>query len=128
MLLLLVYQWLGATLALFPYTRVWAEQINGFLFELLARFGLAVAHAIPDAFAASLIFALAYGANRLLKRFFKAVEWGFVKVTWLDAEVAPVTARLVLGGGVDLRAGDGLPVPAGLGHRRLQGACRCCSV
>ena len=31
-LLLLVYQWLGVTLALFPYTRVWAEQINGFLF------------------------------------------------------------------------------------------------
>ncbi len=94
-LLLLVYQWLGVTLALFPYTRVWAEQINGFLFGLLTRFGLAVAHAIPDAFAASLIFALAYGANRLLKRFFKAVEWGFVKVAWLDAEVAPVTARLV---------------------------------
>ena len=94
LILLLVYQWLGVVLALFPYTRVWAVQINGFLFSLATSFGLAVAHAIPDAFAATLIFALAYGVNRMLKRFFKAVEWGFVKVTWLDAEVALVTSRL----------------------------------
>ncbi len=92
--LLLLYQWLGVSLAQFPYTRVWAEQINGFLFGLAARFVLAVAHALPDVLAATLIFALAYGVNRMLKRFFRAVEWGFVKVGWLDAEVAPVTARL----------------------------------
>jgi small-conductance mechanosensitive channel len=94
---LLFYQWMGVTLAQFPYTRVWAEQLNGFLFGLASRFALGVLHAVPDAFAAALIFALAFGVTRLLKRFFKGVELGLVQVTWLDADVAPVTSRLFTG-------------------------------
>jgi len=94
LVLLLIYQWLGVSLAQFPYTRVWAEQLNGFLFGVLARFALAVAGAIPDAFAATLIFALAYGAHKLIKRFFINVRLGIIQVEWLDADVAPITSRL----------------------------------
>jgi small-conductance mechanosensitive channel len=91
---LLFYEWLGVTLAQFPYTRAWAEQLNGFLLGLLTRFALAIAQAIPDLFAAALIFTLAYVVNRMLKRFFRAAQFGLVRLNWLDADVAPLTARL----------------------------------
>ncbi len=91
---LLFYQWLGVALAQFPYTRVWAEQLNSFLFGLATRFMLAIVHAIPDLFAAVLIFALAYGVNNLLKRFFTSVRFGLVRVSWLEPDVALVTSRL----------------------------------
>jgi small-conductance mechanosensitive channel len=55
---------------------------------------LAVAHAIPDLIAAAVIFVLAMTAHRMLKRFFKSVESGLLHVSWLDADVAPVTAKL----------------------------------
>ena len=32
---LLFYQWAGVALAQFPYTRVWGEELNGFLFSLV---------------------------------------------------------------------------------------------
>jgi small-conductance mechanosensitive channel len=91
---LLLYEWVSLSLAQFPYTRVWAEELNGFLLALLTRFALATMHAIPDLFAAGLIFTLAYGANRVLKRFFRAAQYGAVRLNWLDADVAPVTSRL----------------------------------
>ena len=91
---LLFYQWAGVALAQFPYTRVWGEELNGFLFSLVGRFALAIVHAVPDLFAAALIFVLAYWVNRLLKRFFRAAQFGLVRLTWLDADVAQVTSRL----------------------------------
>jgi len=91
---LLFYEWMSLTLAQFPYTRVWGEELNGFLLELLTRFALATMHAIPDLFAAGLIFTLAYGVNRMLKRLFRAAQVGAVRLKWLDADVAPVTSRL----------------------------------
>ena len=94
MVSLLFYQWLGVALAQFPYTRVWAEQLNSFLFGLATRFMLAIVHAIPDLFAAVLIFALAYGVNKMLKRFFTSVRFGLVRVSWLEPDVALVTSRL----------------------------------
>ena len=85
-----------------------------------------MAHAIPDVFAASLIFALAYCANRLLKRFFNAVEWGFVKVAWLDAEVAPVTVALVSVVVWIFALAMAYPYLPGSGTDAFRG-CRCCS-
>jgi small-conductance mechanosensitive channel len=94
LLLLLVYQWLGVVLAQFPFTRAWGERLNEFLLSLIKRFALSIAHALPDLLAAALIFAIAFGAVRLMKRFFDAVREGRVVVDWLDAEVATTTSRL----------------------------------
>jgi hypothetical protein len=74
LLLLLVYQWLGVVLAQFPFTRAWGERLNEFLLSLIKRFALSIAHALPDLLAAALIFAIAFGAVRLMKRFFDAVR------------------------------------------------------
>ena len=94
LLMLLAYQWLGVVLAQFPFTRAWGEQLNDFLLSLAKRFALGIIHALPDLFAAALIFAIAYGIARLLKRFFDSVRTGRVVVDWLDAEVALTTSRL----------------------------------
>jgi len=92
--LLLAYEWLSLVLAQFPYTRVWGEQLNGFLFGLLGRFVLAVARAVPDLLAAALIFWLAHLTADMLRRFFAKVASGSVQLSWLGADVALTTSRL----------------------------------
>ena len=70
--LLLTYEWLSVSLAQFPFTRAWGEQLNDFLFGLLGRFALAIVRAVPDLLAAALIFWLALAADahaaRLLRQ------------------------------------------------------------
>ena len=95
--LLLVYEWLSLSLAQFPFTRPWGEQLNGFLFGMLSRFALAIAHAIPDLLAAALIFWLAWALTRALRGFFVKVGAGQVRVSWLEADVALITSKLCIG-------------------------------
>ena len=95
--LLLVYEWLSLSLAQFPYTRPWGEQLNGFLLGMLSRFVLGIVHAIPDLLSASLIFWLAWALTRVLRNFFAKVGAGQVKLVWLDADVAAITSKLCTG-------------------------------
>jgi small-conductance mechanosensitive channel len=95
---LLAYEWVSVVMAQFPYTRVWGEQLNGFLFGLLGRFALAVVRAVPDLIAAGLIFWLAYVLTRMLRGFFAKVSAGQVRLRWLDADVAVTTSRLCVAG------------------------------
>jgi small-conductance mechanosensitive channel len=93
---LLLYEWLSLSLAQFPYTRPWGEQLNGFLIGLLKRFVLAVVHAIPDLVAAALIFWLAWLLTRMLRGFFAKVSAGQVQLSWLDTDVASITSKLCI--------------------------------
>ncbi len=90
----LIYEWLGITLAQFPYTRVWGEQLNAYFWGVMHSFLLAIVHAVPDLFAAVLIFVIAYYTTRLLKRFFTSVQRGQVELSWIAPEVALTTSRL----------------------------------
>jgi small-conductance mechanosensitive channel len=95
--LLLIYEWLSLSLAQFPFTRPWGEQLNSFLLGMLSRFALAIVHAIPDLLAAVLIFWLAWLLTRLLRNFFAKVGSGQVRLSWLDADVASITSKLCVG-------------------------------
>jgi len=95
--LLLIYEWLSLSLAQFPFTRPWGEQLNSFLLGMLSRFALAIVHAIPDLLAAVLIFWLAWLLTRLLRSFFAKVGSGQVRLSWLDADVASITSKLCVG-------------------------------
>jgi small-conductance mechanosensitive channel len=92
--LLLVYEWLSVAFAQFPYTRVWSEHLNAFLFGLLSRFALAIVNAVPDLVASALIFVLAYFFANVLKSFFANVQSGKISLSWLDADVALTTSRI----------------------------------
>jgi small-conductance mechanosensitive channel len=95
--LLLVYEWLSISLAQFPFTRPWGEQLNEFLLGLLSRFVLGIVHAIPDLLAAALIFWLAWLLTGMLRGFFAKVGSGQVRLSWLDADVASITSKLCVG-------------------------------
>jgi len=95
--LLVVYEWLSISLAQFPFTRPWGEQLNGFLLGLLTRFVLGIVHAVPDLLAAALIFWLAWLLTGVLRRFFAKVGAGQVRLSWLDADVAAITSKLCVG-------------------------------
>jgi small-conductance mechanosensitive channel len=95
--LMLLYEWLSLSLAQFPFTRPWGEQLNGFLLGLLSRFVLAIVRAIPDLLAAGLIFWLAWALTRVLRGFFAKVRSGQVRLSWLDSDVAAITSKLCVG-------------------------------
>jgi small-conductance mechanosensitive channel len=93
--LLLTYEWVGFVLGRFPYTRPWGEQLNAFLFNTAVNLLTAVALATPDLLIAILIFAVAHGINGMLKNFFDGVQYGRLRVGWIDADSARPTRRLV---------------------------------
>jgi small-conductance mechanosensitive channel len=95
--LLLVYEWLTIALAQFPFTRPWGEQLSDFLIGMLGRFALAIVHAIPDLLVAAIIFWLAWLLTQALRSFFRRISRGHVRVSWLDADVAPITSKLCVG-------------------------------
>ena len=95
--LLLLYEWLSLALAQFPFTRPWGEQLNDFLLGMLSRFVLAIVHAIPDLLVAAIIFWLAWLLSGAMRRFFRRVGAGHLRLSWLEADVAPITSKLCIG-------------------------------
>ncbi|MBK6395613.1 MAG: mechanosensitive ion channel [Betaproteobacteria bacterium] len=90
----LTWEWLGYVLALFPYTRPWAEGLTGFLVRTSVGLLEAIAHAAPSLFVAALIFVIAWAVNRVQKRFFDRVEAGRITIGSIDRDTAPATRRL----------------------------------
>jgi small-conductance mechanosensitive channel len=96
--LLVMYAWTSVVLGLFPYTRPWADRLDGFLIDLLLRFALATAHAVPGLLAAALIFWAAWALSAWLRRFFGSIAAGQITVGWVDPDVARTTSRLCISG------------------------------
>jgi small-conductance mechanosensitive channel len=92
---LLVYEWLSFCMAQFPYTRPWADGLNGFLFGMAAKFGTAILGAVPNLLTATAIFLLAYWLIGLTKGFFNQIASGKARFGNLDAELANPTRKLV---------------------------------
>jgi small-conductance mechanosensitive channel len=93
--LLFTYQWLGYVLGRFPYTRPWGERFAGFLVDTLAGMLSAVAESIPGLLIAVVIFVIAHVVNSTLRSFFDGVQAGRLSFTWIDADSAQPTRRLV---------------------------------
>jgi small-conductance mechanosensitive channel len=92
---LLVYEWLSFCMAQFPYTRPWADGLNGFLLGMVSGFGRATVNAVPDLLTAAVIFLLAYWVTQLNKRFFEQVATGRARLSFLDAELASPTRKMI---------------------------------
>jgi small-conductance mechanosensitive channel len=98
LLILLLYEWLSLTLAQFPYTQVWGQNLNGYLFGVVAGIGSGILGALPGLATAVLIFLIARFVGRLLNAFFDRAQSGQIKVGWLDADVVVPTRRLTTAG------------------------------
>lgn len=93
--LLLVDLWATFVLRLFAYTRPWGEASTQWLLDMLQRFALGIAGAVPGLLTAALIFVLARMANRANDLFMYRVERGEFTMGWLDLDTAGPTRRLV---------------------------------
>jgi len=93
--LLVTYEWLGFLLGLFPYTRPWGEQLNGYLIDTITGALVATASAVPDLMIVVAIFVIARVVSGILGRFFDGVQSGQVEVGWVDADSARPTRRLL---------------------------------
>ncbi|HEY6967440.1 MAG TPA: mechanosensitive ion channel family protein [Burkholderiales bacterium] len=86
--------WLTFVFDRFPYTRPWAEGMEGNLLGLLKLVALAIAEAAPGLLLVAVIVVLARFFVRALAVFFDQIESGRVTVSWLDADTVHPTRRI----------------------------------
>jgi small-conductance mechanosensitive channel len=96
--LFVLYSLLTFTLRRFPYTRPWGETLRESMLGTLGDLGLGVLHAVPSLFTVLVILIIARAVTLLLEPWFAAVERGAVNVSWMHAETAATTRRLVMAG------------------------------
>lgn len=95
--LLLIYEWLGYTLGLFPFTRPWGESLRQYLLVLAGNIVSSMLTAIPNLLIAFIIFLIANAIVKLLNSFFDRVRTGHITLSWLDEDTVRPTRRLVAG-------------------------------
>ncbi len=93
-LLLMLYSWLSFVLERFPYTRVWGEQLRGFLYNVIGVIVKGIIGAVPGLVVAVLIYLLARFVVRSLSNVFDRVQRGQLRLGWLDTDVVGPTRRL----------------------------------
>lgn len=95
LLLVVVGQWLGFVLRLFPYTRRWGERLNDSGVELAGQILDAFASSLPGLAVVVVIFFIARALLGILAPFFKQVERGEMSLPWLDRYTVRATRGLV---------------------------------
>ncbi len=95
--LVLIYEWLGYTLGLFPFTRPWGESLRQYLLIMAGNIVSSMFTAIPNLLIALIIFLIANAVVNLLTSFFDRVKTGQIKLSWLDEDTVRPTRRLVAG-------------------------------
>ena len=93
--LILFYLWVTLSLRRFPYTEPWGDEAGNYVIHLLQTLARSVVFAIPGLFAVFLIFFLTRWIVRLAQGFFEQISTGRISVSWMDADVAHATQRIV---------------------------------
>jgi len=92
--LALTYEWLSFSLSVFPFTRPWGEQLQGYMWGVLLQVGGAILQAIPNLAIAVLIFLLARAVVAMLRPVFDNIELGRGSAGWLDRDTVAPTRRI----------------------------------
>ncbi len=79
----------------FPYTRPWAEQLQGLFVDAATDLARSAVHEIPNLLSVLIIFFVTRGLTRVLGGWFSSIESGRGSSGWLDAESARATRRLL---------------------------------
>jgi small-conductance mechanosensitive channel len=95
--LLLLYEWAGLVLKLFPYTRPWGEALLGNLLRACGTFANAILHALPGLLFVVLIFFVTRFVVRAVRVFFEGVQQGRIQLAWVDEASARPTGQLLTG-------------------------------
>ena len=94
--LVAAYLWLTFVLLQFAYSRPWGEGLGHWLSGLLGKLGAGALEAVPGFFTVVIIFLATRLIVQGVDRFFRSVETGWLKVSWLEAETARATRRLAI--------------------------------
>jgi small-conductance mechanosensitive channel len=90
------YEWLSYVLTQFPYTRPWGERLLGFFTNAGAELSRSAIGALPDLTIALFILLIARLVLGQVSPFFDRVARGSLRVSWMDADTAKPTKRLVV--------------------------------
>lgn len=93
--LVVCYAVAGFVLRQFPYSRPWGESMRGFLVATVEMLSLKFVSALPGLLTVALILVATRLLVRLAAVWFRAVEIGKVRVSWLHPETAQPTRRIV---------------------------------
>lgn len=91
----LVYIWVTVSLRKFPYTEPWGRQAGGYLIHAIGQMGNAILSALPDLLIVVLIIVFTRWLVRMVNLFFDPLASGRLTVSWMDADVARATQRIV---------------------------------
>lgn len=96
--LVLAAGYLAVTFSLdrFPYTRPWAEQLQGLFVDAVSDLAQSAVHEIPNLLSVLIIFFVTRGLIRVIGGWFSSIESGKGSAGWLDAESARATRRLLV--------------------------------
>ena len=92
--LALTNAWLAFVLERFPYTRAWGERLTGNLLGLAKEVLLAIASAAPGLVVVAIIFVVTKAVIGVGRAFFDRVEYGQVKLRWLNEDTVQPTRRI----------------------------------
>ncbi len=90
------YLWLTFVLTRFAYSREWGEALGSYLLATMKGLALGALGAIPGLFTVVLIFLAVRFLTRVVGAFFRAAEVGEVTLTWLHADTAQPTRRIIV--------------------------------
>ena len=89
-----LYSWTTLSLARFPYTAPWADQVGDYVFYLFQQWGRSAVHSLPGLVAVLLIVLITRWVVRVGRAFFQQVAIGRIGVSWLDPEFAGAAERI----------------------------------
>ena len=89
------YLWLTVCFSAFPYTEPWGDQLGRFLRNTPLEIGRGIVDAVPSLVVIAVIVLITRAAVGVVNGFFRNVERGWTRVSWLDAHTARATRRLV---------------------------------
>ncbi|QSX76376.1 mechanosensitive ion channel [Lysobacter arenosi] len=94
--LLVLEEWLRFVLGQFGFTQPWSQRMTGWIVDLFAGWGQAIAGAVPGLVAAFVILFLARILANTLSMTFRAVESGRFQLFGIDDQLAEPTRKLLV--------------------------------
>ena len=91
----LVYLWVTVSLRRFPYTEPWGRRAGSYILDSIETLGNSILDSLPGLMVVILIFLVTRWAVHLGNLFFDQVISGRISLSWMDADVARATHRIV---------------------------------
>lgn len=90
-----IYLWVTVSLRRFPYTEPWGQRAGSYILDSIEKLGNSILDCLPELLVVILIFLVARWIVHLGNLFFGQIISGRISFSWMDADVARATHRVV---------------------------------